>query len=117
MVIDHIGWVTASQQQLTMQGEIEPLHRHEDTSPTTVSVHQIMHNLCRQLLPDTSRPVTYSTEDMIAMLTSHLAHYPHMIVVDNLETVTDYHTLLPVLQRLTIFAHVTRAVTWFGYNL
>ena len=88
------GWVSAEQQTLHPGGSIrfpgEPADRRRvDRSPRHSSVGRHRNPRCR-----------FVTERVLAALEGRLREAPHLIVVDNLETVTDVETLLPTLARL-----------------
>ncbi|MEM7539748.1 MAG: NB-ARC domain-containing protein [Chloroflexota bacterium] len=89
-----IGWVTARQQQLTFMAQIE--HTNETANRT----EKVVRELCLQLMPDFPLPPTFSLQEATNALEAHLRTQPHLIVIDNLETLEDIRLLLPLLQRL-----------------
>ena len=88
------GWVSAQQQTLHPGGSIRLL------GVPALTVDALIAALASQLLEDTGIPVPVATERALAALEGRLREAPHLIVVDNLETVTDVETLLPTLARL-----------------
>jgi hypothetical protein len=56
--------------------------------------------LATQLLAGTRGPVPVTNDRALSALEARLREVPHLVVVDNLETVTDIAALLPVLVRL-----------------
>ena len=89
------GWVSAQQQTLHPGGNIRLLGEPALTADALIAA------LATQLLEGTGLPVPDATERALAALEARLREAPHLIVVDNLETVTDVETLLPSLARLT----------------
>ena len=88
------GWVSAQQQTLHPGGSIRLLGEPALTADALIAA------LAAQLLEGTGIPVPVATERALAALEGRLREAPHLIVVDNLETVTDVETLLPTLARL-----------------
>jgi hypothetical protein len=90
-----IAWVSARQQDFTPGTGLQPV-----TSPSrpALDVDTLTDNLLEQL--DDNPPLTASLQEKIVALTKLLKKYPHLVVVDNLETVIDYQTLLPLLRKL-----------------
>ena len=88
------GWVSAQQQTLHPGGNIRLLGEPALTAGALIAA------LATQLLEGTGIPVPDATERALAALEARLREAPHLIVVDNLETVIDIETLLPTLARL-----------------
>jgi hypothetical protein len=63
--------------------------------------------LLLQLAPETALVMARSDQNMLAQLRSILKSAPHLIVIDNLETLEDVESLLPTLQD---FADPTRFI-------
>jgi hypothetical protein len=90
-----IGWVTARQQRLQWQG---PLQTLPDAALTTAALTE---ELCRQLLDERIVPVPLGApRDLGALLRATLKARPHLIVIDNLETVTDLETLVAAVREM-----------------
>lgn len=87
-----IAWVSARQQRLDLGGVV----RHIDQPALTVA--SLLEALTAQLLPGT--PPFTSSERAVSALRAVFDDHPTLIVVDNLETVTDVESLLPVLHQL-----------------
>lgn len=93
------GWVSARQQRFSLAGAIQPL------AQPTLTAEQLIEQLANQLLAvetpgQGSTPLFIANAATLARLTNRLKAVPHLIVIDNLETVTDLEALLPILQRL-----------------
>ncbi|MCB0182959.1 MAG: AAA family ATPase [Caldilineaceae bacterium] len=100
-----VGWVTASQSIFNAGGKILPI-----TQPT-ISTASLVEKLCTQLMPGFTAGAQRSSEETLAMLEKRLKSAPHLIVIDNLETLADVELLLPLLRRLanpTKFVLTTR---------
>jgi len=66
------------------------------------------------------RATLASTEQMLTLLQTRLKETPHLIVIDNLETLLDVESLLPTLQKLanpTKFVLTSRARVYAELNL
>ncbi|MCE7987558.1 MAG: hypothetical protein DYG89_40865 [Caldilinea sp. CFX5] len=86
--VDDIGWISAQREQLSLMGKLE-----RNPQPV-MNAEQMMAALAHQLIPNAA-PERYEQA-----LRSRLKDLPHIIVIDNLETVIDIETLLPTLQKL-----------------
>jgi len=91
---DEIGWVSARQARLNFGGGIQLSEGPALTAETLIE------QLLRQLLPDHAPPAGTPVEQNLRLLQTRLKATPHLIVIDNLETVTDVEGLLPTLQTL-----------------
>lgn len=89
-----IGWVTARQTTFSVGGSLSA--REQPTLSSAILVER----LCKQLLGEDVLLVQRSSEELLLLLEQHLKAYPHFVVIDNLETVNDVETLLPLLRRL-----------------
>jgi transcriptional regulator with XRE-family HTH domain len=89
---DDIAWVSAKQEEFLPQIGLEP------TSRPALDPGTLTHSLLEQLDPNLS--LARSSEEKKLLLVQLLKKQPYLIVVDNLETVTDYQTLLPFLRQL-----------------
>jgi len=86
------GWVSARRQIFKLSGEIKPA-----SLPAALTVENLVEKLVAQLMPDIPTPDMLSIRELRALLQTRLKQYPHLIVIDNLETVKDVETLLPTL--------------------
>jgi len=86
----NVGWVSAKQQEYLFGMGIQPTHK------PALDVETLVNTLLRQFGEDISQ----SQEEKIALLTQHLKSQAHFIVVDNLESIDDYQTILPTLRKL-----------------
>lgn len=89
-----IGWVTARQMFFSTGGSLT------SKDPPMLSSAILIEKLCNQLLGPQFSQAQRSTEESLRLLEDYLKAYPHFIVIDNLETVSDVETLLPLLRRL-----------------
>ncbi|MFN2167791.1 MAG: NB-ARC domain-containing protein [Anaerolineae bacterium] len=87
-----IAWVSARQQRLDLGGRIRDLHT------PALTTERLLEELAIQLLPGT--PPFTSQAQAMAALRNRFSERPPIVVVDNLETVHDVETLLPLLRRL-----------------
>jgi LuxR family glucitol operon transcriptional activator len=86
-----VGWVSAKIASLDLLGNLRPV-----ASPT-LSVEEMVTALLTQLRPDLPLP---GPERALSLLREHLRAAPHLIVIDNLETLPDATSLLPTLRTL-----------------
>jgi transcriptional regulator with XRE-family HTH domain len=87
-----LAWVSAKQEEFLPGDGVQPL------SQPALTVESLVDGLLEQLHP---QPVlTASFPEKLAILTDLLAKQPYLIVIDNLETVSDYQALLPRLRQL-----------------
>ncbi|MCO6452687.1 MAG: hypothetical protein J5I90_18035 [Caldilineales bacterium] len=93
-VVEHVGWVTARRQIFRLSGRIDA------AKTPTLTTAALVENLANQILRDTPLPVPFTVEQVLPLLRQRLNEEPHLIVVDNLETVVDLETLLPALRLL-----------------
>jgi hypothetical protein len=66
-----------------------------------LTADDLLRALAVQLLPAEARSAPLSSQRSLAALQTLLRQTPHLIVIDNLETVADVEALLPTLRRLT----------------
>ena len=101
----HLGWVTARQHVFNLGGGIQPVAKPRLSSDALVDA------LVSQLLGDTLGTTALSAEAALNALRHHLKAQPHIIVIDNLETLQDVDALFPLLRTLvnpTRFVLTTR---------
>jgi len=91
---DEVGWVSARQARLNLGGALQAFEQPALTAETLIE------QLMRQLLPDLAPPPGSPIEKSLRLLQARLKATPHLIVIDNLETVIDVEGLLPTLQTL-----------------
>ncbi len=87
-----VGWVTARQQTFDGGGAIEALEQPRLTADNLLDV------LAQQLLADDFDPQALTIDQKKSILQERLHSDPHLIVVDNLETLTDVRSLLTTLR-------------------
>lgn len=100
--VDEIGWLSAQRERLTLMGKLE------GTARPALTVAQLLEELAKQLIPGSAGT---PPDRLTTALQSRLKELPHVIVIDNLETVMDVESLLPTLQMLanpTKFVLTTR---------
>ncbi|MBV7326850.1 hypothetical protein KFU94_01035 [Chloroflexi bacterium TSY] len=94
-LFDDIGWVSARQTHLDLSGFIKPVGQ------PVLTAESLVETLMTQLLPELPLPTDTSRERAWKILQTELQQSPHLIVIDNLETVADVENLLPTLHRLS----------------
>ena len=88
------AWVTARQQVFNGGGAIKPIAKPALTTEALVEA------LAQQLLSSTIGASVLTLEQKRAMLQQRLRSQPHLIVIDNLETLLDVESLLGLLREL-----------------
>ncbi len=88
------AWVTARRTSLSVGGLTQ-----ESAQPILTS-HALIDGICGQLFTEEGRPIGLEPEQLFSMLKHRLAEQPHLIVVDNLETVEDVAVLFETLRQL-----------------
>jgi len=91
---DDCGWVSAQPAILDLSGVIRPLDQ------PMLSAEKLVEALLDQLAPDAAAYLVADGARALAALQERLKRAPHLIVIDNLETVIDLEALLPTLQTL-----------------
>ncbi|MEJ2555991.1 MAG: NB-ARC domain-containing protein [Anaerolineae bacterium] len=94
-LFDDFGWVSARQYVFHLGEGIKPVGL-----PAVLTVESLVERLVAQLMPDTPRSDTLFAQQAQAILKRRLKRIPHLIVIDNLETVEDIEVLLPILREL-----------------
>lgn len=89
--MDDIGWISARQEELSFVGTIER------TATPALTAAQLVEGLTKQLIPGSA---ANTPDRLFAALRMRLKELPHIIVIDNLETIVDVESLLPTLQKL-----------------
>lgn len=89
----NVAWVSAKQQNLLSDLDLEPV------SNPALSVDALTDALLEQL--DSDIPLTQPLAQKKIALIEVLKKAPHLIVVDNLESMIDYQALLPTLLTLS----------------
>jgi hypothetical protein len=87
-----VGWVSAKREEFMPQIGLESIQR------PALDTDTLTHLLLEQLDPNLS--LARSAEEKKVLLTHLLKKQPYLIVIDNLETIVDYQTLLPFLRQL-----------------
>jgi len=93
-LFDDLGWVSARQHLFNPGGGIKPVNL------PALTAEDLVEKLAAQLMPDVFNSATTSVPDALAALRARLKQRPHLIVIDNLETVADIESLLPTLRNL-----------------
>ena len=107
---DDIGWVTAKQQLFGGQSGLRGVNQ------PALSADTLIRTLINQLLPDKQLSPSMTLAELQAILCTRLSQRPHLIIIDNLETLTDLETLIDTLRDLanpTKFL-LTSRVSLFG---
>ncbi len=89
-----VGWVSAQQQTFHPGGGIRPV------DAPALTAEDLLLALTVQLLPAEARNAPLTSQRSLAALQALLRQSPHLVVIDNLETVADVEALLPTLRRL-----------------
>ena len=89
-----IGWVTAKQSVLQWHG---PLH---EVAAPKLTLEALAEELCVQLLDERIVPGPGTSRNLVTTLREVLKARPHIVVIDNLETVTDLEALVTTLRDL-----------------
>lgn len=94
--IDDIGWISARQQVFHPGGAVVPVKR------PVLTADGLIIGLARQMLEDSPLAASLSVKKATALLQARLqgGQRRTVIVVDNLETLSDVQDLLPVLRQL-----------------
>ncbi len=87
------AWVSAKQHFFNLGGGITPIPR------ASLSADGLVDALLHQLEGETERFVALSAVQKQAILQQRFKREPHLVVIDNLETVEDIAELLPLLER------------------
>ncbi len=90
---EEFGWVTARRYHFHLDGTVTPV------ADSISRVAHLWQHLARQLL-DEPLPSPFSLEQTIQLFRRRLKKRKCLIVIDNLETLTDLEALLPILDRL-----------------
>ena len=93
---DEIGWITAQRHRFFANGSVSALTGAEAASTAS----DVVERLGRQLLDDISLPKPTSAKIVLPLLRKRLRESPHLIVIDNLETLPDVSELIPILRDL-----------------
>ena len=91
---DDIGWITAKQQLFGGQSGLRGVNQ------PAISAETLIRTLITQLLPETPLSPTLTLAELQAILCARLRQRPHLIIIDNLETLTDLETLIDTLRDL-----------------
>lgn len=93
-LFDEVGWVSAKQQRFHLGGDIE------EVAEPALTVDALVEALAEQVLGETVSPASLSPEEALQALRHRLNTIPHLIVIDNLETVQDVEALFPTVRNL-----------------
>ncbi len=91
---DDFAWLSARQQVFGLSGQ------RQSVTPPALTANELVDNLVGQLIPHIPQPETVSIQNAKNLLQSQLKQVPHLIVIDNLETVQDIEALIPALREL-----------------
>ncbi len=89
-----VGWVSAQQQAFHPSGVIRPV------GAPALTAGDLLLALAGQLLPPDARVAPFTSQRALDALHVLLGQTPHLVVIDNLETLADVEALLPTLRRL-----------------
>ncbi|HRW06445.1 MAG TPA: NB-ARC domain-containing protein [Caldilineaceae bacterium] len=93
---------------ITWENTVWITAHHVDFSPTTggdahggtLTADDLLEELYRQLIAGEPIAGTASSTQRLAALEVHLRQHKTLVVIDNLETISDIESLLPILRRL-----------------
>jgi hypothetical protein len=88
-------WISAKQAFLTQSG----ISHYRTLPPTQIRLEQIFDDLGEQL--DVAEVKQLPLAQKVHQLAARLRHGPHLVVIDNLESVVDFETLVPWLAQLS----------------
>ena len=91
---EEFGWVSAQEVGMDLCGEIRPRPQ------PVLTLEALVAALAAQFLPEGEADCSANLEQQLMLLRRRLAEVPHLIVVDNFETMLDPHLLLPLLTSL-----------------
>lgn len=91
---DNFAWVSAQPTILDARGIIQPRER------PALSAAALVTSLLEQLAPQEAAGLLGQPEAAIALLRTVLRRAPHLVVIDNLETMVDVDAVLPMLRTL-----------------
>lgn len=92
--VDNVGWVTARPPEFDLGGGLASLQQ------PVLSSQGLLHKLVEQLAVGDPMITTLPAEKQLSWLQNRLHTQPHVIVIDNLETLLDVEALLPLLRQL-----------------
>lgn len=93
-----LAWISARPASLALDGSLLP-------NPAPVlAADEVEREMVVQLLGDETATELLRTEERRQLLLERLAQAPHLLVIDNLETVADAQMLSPLLQRFSASA-------------
>lgn len=87
-----VGWVTAKQTVLQWHGSLQQV------ANPTLTLEALAEELCVQLLDERMVPSPGAPRNLVTLLRGVLKARPHVIVIDNLETVIELETLVAALR-------------------
>jgi len=105
LAFDDFAWASAQPAILDLRGTIRAKER------PALSATALVTALLQQLMPAEATGVLGAPEQALSLLKNRLKHAPHLVVIDNLETIADLEALMPVLHSLadpTKFVLTTR---------
>ncbi|MFN8469733.1 MAG: NB-ARC domain-containing protein [Caldilineaceae bacterium] len=91
---EEFGWVSAQVVGLDCCGQV-----HSRPKPV-LTIDALVAALAAQFLPESEANCDGDLDQQLARLRQRLAQVPHLITVDNFETMLDPHVLLPLLTSL-----------------
>ncbi|MEM7134705.1 MAG: NB-ARC domain-containing protein [Chloroflexota bacterium] len=96
--ISNLGWITARAERLTLRGQIQ------STSQPLVSGEGLLRALAEQIVPeyasDNDGNASHTWDEVLNALEEKLKKVPHVVFIDNLETVEEVEELLPHLRHM-----------------
>lgn len=90
-----VGWVSARPETFNLGGQIRPVAQPLRTA------YSLLQALAAQVLEQREAATALTDAATLTLLERHLRERPHLVVIDNLETVEDAQSLAPLVRRLT----------------
>lgn len=94
--VQELGWVTAKQSVLQWHGKLQQVEA------PALTLDKLAEELCTQLLDERMTPPPNSPRNAVTLLRGALKARPHLVVIDNLETVADIESLVDTLRELAM---------------
>lgn len=94
-VFEDFAWVSAQQKFFHLSGEIRPA-----INQPALTTQKFIRSLAEQLLHDIPSEIFATPDKTLPILQKRLKDTPHLVIVDNLETIEDLELLLPLLRRM-----------------
>ena len=102
---DDIGWISVQTQELLPHGTV--VQRAVNNPEQHPECERVLWLLVAQLLPDFPLTTDIGSEQLVRVLDARFSAVRHLVVIDNLESVSTLEQLVPLLER---FANPSRFI-------